>query len=99
MQRFPKRQRRKEDREDDKNYLIHTTQAIAVRAFGNTESGPCQPQKRGERRATRSQCATHCAGIVISGRFSFSPVSASVKSIIMNEKMRLDFRSRSSIQN
>lgn len=41
----------------------------------------------------------HCAGIVISGKFSRSPVSASVNSINMNANTRFDFRSRSSIQN
>jgi len=42
---------------------------------------------------------SYCAGMVISGRFSFSPVSTSVKSIITKAKARLLFRSRSSIQN
>ena len=48
-------------------------------------------------RAARYGC--HCAGIVISGRGSFSPVSASVNNIIMNANVRLVLRSRSSIQN
>ena len=41
----------------------------------------------------------YCAGIVIKGRFSLSPVSARVNSIIINAKMRLLLRSLSSIQN
>ena len=37
--------------------------------------------------------------MVIRGKGSFSPVSANVNNLIMNQKTRLDFRSRLSIQN
>src|SRR5688572_30171552 len=43
--------------------------------------------------------APHWAGMVMSGRFSFSPESASVNNIIINANNRFVFRSRSSIQN
>ena len=51
------------------------------------------------RRTEMVSMPVHCAGMVMSGSASLSPVSDSVKSISMKANARLLFRSRSSIQN